>query len=444
MLERSTLAATRVVSNSARITGGGLGAYSGSHAFDCIVAGNTASNAAGGCVVWQDASLTRCAIAQNHSIEMAAVWVLSNGCLSGCSVVSNHSAGGAVYFSSGAGGVATNCHIAWNSGRHSGGICLNQHGNVSDSIVEYNCSTHYGGGGALLMQGGALHTSIIRNNNATGQYGKGGGVECFGGGLIVHCTIIANHAEALDETGQGGGVYMYAGGMVSSSYICGNSVGGNTRGGLGGGVCMRDGGIVTHSLVCANQAMPSYDSADSARGGGVFVAGGGAIDNCLIVSNRAEHRSSFGGGVCSPDSSLVAANCTIVANYARDEGGGVDGGKVRNSIAYANTSLVAEHPNHRNASFQYSCTYPLPGGPGNVSNAPLFMADYHLAPGSPCIDAGTNAYVTWDIDLAGMPRIINGVVDMGCYEYVPEPLTCITGLLLCACRLRCVMYQGRP
>ena len=55
------------------------------------------------------------------------------------------------------------------------------------------------------------------------------------------------------------------------------------------------------------------------------------------------------------------------------------------------------------------------------TNDPGFVdaanGDYRLASGSPCIDAGDNAYVTTATDLAGNARIANGTVDIGCYEY---------------------------
>ncbi|NLF40177.1 hypothetical protein GX586_12085, partial [bacterium] len=79
------------------------------------------------------------------------------------------------------------------------------------------------------------------------------------------------------------------------------------------------------------------------------------------------------------------------------------------------------------AGFSYCCTKPtndvlhymcIPGDP-------LFQAagaDYHLAEGSPCIDAGAvQSWMTGTTDLDGNPRTHDGLVDMGCYEIIPEP-----------------------
>jgi hypothetical protein len=76
------------------------------------------------------------------------------------------------------------------------------------------------------------------------------------------------------------------------------------------------------------------------------------------------------------------------------------------------------------------------GGVGNHGLDPLFIDadgadntpgteddDLHLSLGSPCIDAGDNAALPPDIefDLDGNPRIVNRIVDMGCYELGLEP-----------------------
>jgi len=54
-------------------------------------------------------------------------------------------------------------------------------------------------------------------------------------------------------------------------------------------------------------------------------------------------------------------------------------------------------------------------------NAVWVEGDYHLLIGSPCIDAGDPHFVPKpnETDIGGLPRVINGRVDMGAYEFVP-------------------------
>jgi len=50
--------------------------------------------------------------------------------------------------------------------------------------------------------------------------------------------------------------------------------------------------------------------------------------------------------------------------------------------------------------------------------------DYHLLPGSPCINAGDPDYVAepGETDLDGKPRVIGGRIDMGAYEFNHKPV----------------------
>jgi hypothetical protein len=61
------------------------------------------------------------------------------------------------------------------------------------------------------------------------------------------------------------------------------------------------------------------------------------------------------------------------------------------------------------------------GGTGNITNDPVFIdlagGNLRLQSSSPCINAGNNGYVGTPTDLDGNPRIINGTVDMGAYEF---------------------------
>jgi len=66
-------------------------------------------------------------------------------------------------------------------------------------------------------------------------------------------------------------------------------------------------------------------------------------------------------------------------------------------------------------------------GGGNFSDDPMFvdhtLNDWHLKPGSPCINTGIQQdWMVSGLDLDGQPRLdwLRGIVDIGCYEYVPS------------------------
>ena len=105
------------------------------------------------------------------------------------------------------------------------------------------------------------------------------------------------------------------------------------------------------------------------------------------------------------------------------------GGTNLNSIIVSNT-VAGAADNYRTEGggvFAYCCTTPLPGGTGNLAADPQFVdvagANYHLQPTSPCINAGLNQpWMTGATDLDGNPRIADGTVDMGPYEFITIPV----------------------
>ena len=97
-----------------------------------------------------------------------------------------------------------------------------------------------------------------------------------------------------------------------------------------------------------------------------------------------------------------------------------------NSIAWGNSNTATGAADVALGTLEtvgHSCAPELAGGGnGNIADDPEFVnaviADYRLADGSPCIDAGTNqAWMASSDDLGGGARIANGIVDMGAYEF---------------------------
>ncbi len=160
--------------------------------------------------------------------------------------------------------------------------------------------------------------------------------------------------------------------------------------------------------------------ANSAPTNGVEGTGGGAafstLYNCALTGNSA---TNFGivGGVFG----CTLYNCTLTGNSGGAYGDQDFPCALYNCIAYYNAGSPNYFPS---TTLNYCCTTPMPtNGVGNITNAPLFV-DYpngnlRLQSNSPCIDAGSNAYVAAATDLDGRPRVVGGTVDMGAYEFQP-------------------------
>jgi len=245
------------------------------------------------------------------------------------------------------------------------------------------------------------HAAILGNY----QHSNGGGAYAMGA-TLNDCRIAGNRAGWA-----GGGTY---GGTLNRCEVSGNSAG------EGGGGGTRYG--MLNNCTIADNAAPE-------RGGGTYGStlnhcrisgnsselGGGAhsgtLNNCTITGNSAYH----GGGAYRG----TLGNCTIVDNSAT-VGGGTFYGTLNNCIVYYNTATWGQ--DYSGGVFICSCTTPDPGGEGNITNAPRFVdrpvRNYRLRGVSPCVDSGLNsAWMSEAVDLDGNPRIFNGTVDMGAYEF---------------------------
>jgi len=159
------------------------------------------------------------------------------------------------------------------------------------------------------------------------------------------------------------------------------------------------------------------------QGGGIFFSGGGRVCNSEVSGN-----SGFLGGGAWFNNGGLMENCTVVNNSSLAGGAGVVcsyGGLLLNTIIYFNQP---DNWANVDAGWGYTncCTTPAVDGAGNLTNEPDFedfcAGDYHLAPDSPCINAGTNfAWMTNSCDVDGEARIMDGVVDIGMDETICLP-----------------------
>ena len=277
------------------------------------------------------------------------------------------------------GGTLDNCMIRGNSASQDGGGSYG--GTLNNCTLSENSAFHYGGG----CYYGTLSNCLLSSNWA--QAGGGG---CIGS-VLNSCTLTCNSVEWYG----GGGSH---GGTLINCTISGNSAH------YGGGSSE---GTLNYCMIYSNWA--EY-------GGGSYR---GTLDSCVLCGNSAKD-----GGASYRD---TLNNCTLARNFATNNGGGSFESTQNNCIVYYNTAGESGD-NWHSGLMRYCCTAPDPGGTGSITNAPVFAGtnDYHLAAGSPCIDAGNNDYMPSEKDLDGIPRPLDGdgnginTVDMGCYEYVSD------------------------
>jgi hypothetical protein len=188
--------------------------------------------------------------------------------------------------------------------------------------------------------------------------------------------------------------------------------------------------------------------------GNTAVSIGGGMDNIanssptltnVIFSGNAA--SVGGGGMGSVFSSLTLTNVTFSGNTAGSWGGGMEhsnsNSTLTNVIMWGNTAPSFAGILHYSGTLTvtYSNIQDIYSGTGNINSDPLFVdADgpdnivgtlddnLRLQSGSPSINTGNNAAVPTGVttDLEGKPRIQNGTVDMGAYEYDNTPPTVVS------------------
>ena len=175
------------------------------------------------------------------------------------------------------------------------------------------------------------------------------------------------------------------------------------------------------------------------------------VSNCLfdnIKTNEDRAILFASNDYCN----FQVSNCTFYNNYGSDAAVGLIGDvSMRNNIFY-NPDAEHEIVMYAPSQFQSACNLDVDysyirGGEVSINNTssynslnygehnlctgPLFagtdtgMENYlRLAPGSPCINAGTPDAAGLSLlpyDLAENWRIWDGRIDMGCYEYGSEP-----------------------
>ncbi len=302
--------------------------------------------------------------------------------------------------------------------------------NVILRNIRANNSSYKGDGPgiyALNNRSLAIYDSEIANNST--MVGVGGGIAVYDGTLLIKNSVIRDN-QVIDRGEDGGGLYIYdTTTTIDSSWIYGNGTQwtGPPRSKKGGGIYSDRSYLrIVNSIVYNNFT-------DGSPGGALYY-----------------YASNWG------KRGLSIINSTIANNFAQDSNGGVDIAEyatttdtiqIRNSILWGNWEDTTTAPYFQESDLNIyksgGATTPtldisyndigrstgLPfTGVGNLSTDPLYVdpvnGDYHLATGSPVIDAA-NAFGAPSVDIDGNSRPVGSGYDMGADEYVysPPPIT---------------------
>ena len=163
-------------------------------------------------------------------------------------------------------------------------------------------------------------------------------------------------------------------------------------------------------------ALFSGNSADT--GAAIYnSASNPTLVNITVSGNRA---SSTAGGMFNTSTSVPKVDNSIFWNNEDGTGAGTASATIYNndlgSVPAINYSLVQglssiDHTGDHNLD-----SNPWFAAPEDPAVAPSTGGDYTLSLFSPALDVGDNAANSTLTDLAGDPRIINSVIDMGAYE----------------------------
>ncbi|MFI5455748.1 MAG: choice-of-anchor Q domain-containing protein [Isosphaerales bacterium] len=345
-----------------------------------------------------------------------------------------------------------------------------------------------GGSGGYGGDGGDAGNGGIGNDGGNGGSASGGGLYVAGGTVtITAVTINGNVAQgAQGGFGGSGGAGGYGGGGGGGG--AGEPGGSGGQGGVfrtspyGYGWCCAPNGAP------GAPGNPGYGGHDGGggdggnggqgaigalgSGGGLFVGGGSLTLNDATIDNDIAAGGGGGGGASGGRGGYGSGSgaggnrgSSSVGGYGR--GGGLDvnvgTATLDNTIVALNTNRIGSRASADDIAGAVSSAsaYNLigTGGTGGLTNGTNYnqvgVADPGLDPnglqnnggptqtiallaGSPAIDAGSNALAvdpTTGEPLAndqrgpGFPRIVNGTVDIGAFEYhIPLTLTSIASV----------------
>lgn len=315
------------------------------------------------------------------------------------------------------------------------------------------------GGGIEITASGAIVTNNIIKGNLTD--GIGAGIYCFGfdpvnnAEAVITNNIISGNFAYADE-GNGGGIGCHGASPLIANNIITRNLSSRNGGGIACFASETDAMVLCSSPVIENNYILANTTSILEGPAGVNIGGGGifctatdlsgspitgAVCEALIINNVVGANGAWkGGGICAVDS--VELGVTIINNtIAANSGSGIFWSNTsplifNNLVAYNTWGLEQFYNFFTNPIIGNNCVYgntvkgaesnyrdleDLTGMDGNISADPKLAGyaygEFHIQPGSACIDAGdpNTVGIGWT-DIDNQSRIAGTTVDIGADE----------------------------
>jgi len=270
---------------------------------------------------------------------------------------------------------------------------------------------------------------VIKNGYSNDYYHGGGAIFCENSTVKFNNLTLSNNTSENNA----GGLYAKASDLdIKNSLITSNTADQGTAISL------------ISSKMNVENCKILNNLGNNGTGGVLVSSSKGKIINCLISNNYGENA----GAISSYQSNYSVVNSTLTNNKCIFGGpGGIStsdtlfilnsilwdngfGGST-NQITYTNGNLLKiQNCDIKNGA---NLNIPALNYINNLDADPKFLSpnntigNYNLAEFSnwslhnysPCVDSGfyNSVYVTTSIDIAGNPRVYNGTIDIGAFEY---------------------------
>ena len=302
-------------------------------------------------------------------------------------------------------------------------------GSVASSIADctFACITNTKGsaegGVARVTSPCTVTDSTFRNNKAASCCLSTGG--SAGTTNAYRNCVFANNYSLKSSLAGANGAFLE---VVDCTFT--DNVMHDGFGTTAGGICISAGGKVAidRCSFCNN----TNDVQTGASGGAIFLYSTSAADpashvrNCLFDGNGCGwHANRFGPSIClssGTTSAIPIENCTFVNHKLGKAPVQCTGGSSWTDANLINCAFAGNASTQSTANFDHSWQGKLEA----AGFADAAAGNYCPVKGSLLVDTGLND-MTW-MDGAcdfrnkrKFPRIVNGIVDIGCYEYRPTP-----------------------